>query len=159
MRVTRSPFSTVVVPMVLLVVSLPAACSDSGDPSGATEAPRGRLDIAYFPDPAVGAPAPGGSPGFVTRVEMRIREMGGVGVRLTQLQVGVSTDPSSTQVLGTDEIVARGGSDRVASRGLLVLRVEISYGTADSFGDIQVVIEGMDDLGQPVDYTGGLPIR
>jgi hypothetical protein len=159
MRVTRSPFSTVVVPMVLLVVSLLAACSDSGGPSGATEAPRGRLDIVYFPDPAVGAPAPDASPGLVTRVEMRIREVGGVGVRLTQLQVGVSTDPSSTQVLGTDEIIARGGSDRVPLRGLLVLQVEISYGTTDSFGDIQVVIEGTDDLGQPVDYTGGLPIR
>jgi hypothetical protein len=29
---------------------------------------------------------------------MRIREVGGVGVRLTLLQVGVSTDPASTLV-------------------------------------------------------------
>ena len=144
---------------LILIALLAGACSDSESVTTSTEAPRGRLDLVYFPDPAVGAPSPGGRPGSVTRVEMRIREAGGVGVRLARIQVGVSTDPGSTLSLDSAEIVARAGSNRIEARGLLVLRVEIRYDAGDTLGDIQVVIEGTDDLGNPIDYTGGLPIR
>ena len=144
---------------LILIALLAGACSDSESVTTSTEAPRGRLDLVYFPDPAVGAPSPGGRPGSVTRLELRIREAGGVGVRLARIQVGVSIDPASTLLLDSAEIVARAGSNRIEARGRLVLRVEIHYDAGDTFGDIQVVIEGTDDLGNPVDYTGGLPIR
>ena len=143
---------------LILIALLAGACSDSGSVTTSTEAPRGRLDLVYFPDPAVGGRSPGG-PGFVTWLELRIREAGGVGVRLARIQVGVSTDPASTLSLDSAEIVARTGSNRIEARGLLVLRVEIHYDVRDTLADIQVVIEGTDDLGNPVYYTGGLPIR
>lgn len=160
MRVARFCASSRGVPAGLMLIALLAgACSSSEISTDPSAAPRGRLDLVYFPDPAVSVPAPGQGSGRVTRIEMRIREAGGVGVRLVRVQVGVSTDPEWALSLDAADIVARAGSDRIEARGLLVLLVEIDYDADDISGDIQVVIEGTDDLGNPIDYAGGLPIR
>jgi hypothetical protein len=134
-------------------------CDGSSTPSAHPEPSRARLDISYFPDPAVGSPAPNRVPGSVTRVELRIRELGGVGVTLERIEAGVSNDPRSLDVLEAAQIEARAVSSRVEPRGLLVVGVEIAYEVEDRVADVQVVMSGMDDLGNAISYDGGLPMR
>jgi hypothetical protein len=143
----------------LLTLLLAVACSGSGAPS-APEAPsRGGLEIAYFPDPGVGAPAAEAGADFVTRFEMRIRESGGVAVTLDRIEVGISTDPTAGLVLEALGIAEAAGSNRLEPRGLLVVPVELFYRGEDSATDLLVVIEGSDVLGYPVELRGGMPIR
>ena len=142
-----------------IVAAFAMGCGGSSPPSAPAEARLARLDISYFPDPAVGSPAPNRAPGFVTRVELRIRDLGGVGVELARIEAGVSIDPGSLVVLEAPEIVARAGSSRVESRGLLVVAVEIAYESEDGLADVQVVMSGTDDRGNAISYDGGLPVR
>jgi hypothetical protein len=144
---------------VLLSLLLAAACSDSETPLAPDEPARGRLNIAYFPDPGVGTPATGAEADFVTRFEMRIREAGGAAVTLTRIEVGVNTDPTAGLVLDASAIVVAAGSNRLEPRGLLVVPVEFFYAGEESTTDLVVVIEGVDVLGNTVELRGGMPIR
>jgi hypothetical protein len=144
---------------IALALLLTVACSGSGGPSAPQEPARGRLIIAYFPDPGVGAPAVEAEADYVTRFEMRIREAGGVAVTLARIEVGVNTDPSAQLRLDTPDIIAAAGSNRLEPRGLLVVPVEFFYRGDESATDLLVIIEGADARGNPVELRGGMPIR